>query len=322
MEYVIGIDGGGTKTTAIVLDSAGRPISEREGAATNPHAVTFAAAIDNLAQLLQELYFESGLIPSRCTGIGMGIAGVSTNEEQQLFLDALLQDERLRLWDFKRSSLPILIRNDAEIALMAAITQETGTIVISGTGAIVLGITPNGERFRTGGWGHILGDKGSGYEIGLQTLQAVMLSHDGVLPPTLLTEHVLDKHQFDSPEQLRSYIYGPSIRKQHIAQYAELCIRAANQGDEAAQRIIKGAAADLAQLALAMRSKDIWLSQAPLAVTGSIFKHSDLYLDTFTQCLKGSNQAAMIVLAEKAPAWGAAMLVQKHLLTKEDTQRG
>ncbi|MBD8498622.1 N-acetylglucosamine kinase [Paenibacillus arenosi] len=312
MEYVIGIDGGGTKTTAIVLDSAGNLLAQIEGAATNPHAVTSAGAIDNLTALFQRLIVESGLIPERCKGIGLGIAGISTSQEQQQFLDSLLHDERLSLWDLKRSALPIVIRNDAEIALIAALGQESGTIVIAGTGAIVVGITPSGERYRAGGWGHILGDKGSGYEIGLQTLQAVMLSHDGVLSPTKLTELVLDKHQFNSPEQLRTYIYGASIRKQHIAQYAQICIHAANHGDEAAQHIIVRTATELAQLTLAMRRKDRWLTQAPIAVTGSIFKHSTLFVDTFKQCVNQSEQASTIIIAEKQPAWGAALLVQQN----------
>lgn len=309
MEYVLGFDGGGTKTAMIALDLQGNTVARLEGGASNPNAVSFEVAVDHLTDLLTRV-FESGLKPSSCRGICFGLSGVELEQEQTRMKQAL--EARLEQYD---ANIPFNITNDAEIALMAGLDQNCGIIVISGTGAIVYGFTPDRKRMRAGGWGHILGDKGSGYEIGLQTLQAVMRSYDGVEPPTELTQLILEKHGLPSPEQLRTYIYQPFITKQHIADHAELCIRAAEKGDEAARRIIMEAAADLASLTLAMIAKDEWFQQSPIAITGSIFKHSPLFVHTYKERLDADAKQTSIILTEQPPSYGAAKLALKiHVL--------
>lgn len=310
MEYVLGFDGGGTKTAMIALDLQGNIVARQDGGASNPNAVSFEVAVQNLADLLNYAFEREQLQPSLCKGICFGIAGVELVNEQARMkqaLEAIIQQYHM--------NIPIFITNDAEIALMAGLDQNSGIIAISGTGAIVYGYTPDRKRARAGGWGHILGDKGSGYEIGLQTLQTVMRSYDGVQPPTQLTPLILEKHGLPSPDQLRTYIYQPFITKQHIADHAELCIRAAQDGDEAARRIIMDAAADLANLTLAVIAQDEWFQQSPIAITGSIFKHSPLFMHTYKERLDANAKRTSIVLTEQPPSYGAAKLALKiHVL--------
>jgi len=309
MNYVLGFDGGGTKTALLALALDGQNLAAIEGAASNPKAVTFEKAAANLTNLIDQFFEVTAFKPEDCRGMCFGIAGIATEEEAVSMTKQIANyiDARYGL------SLPISVRNDAEIALMAGLGQNSGMIAIAGTGAIVFGFTPDRKRFRAGGWGHILGDNGSGYDIGLRTLQAVMLAYDDVMPPTTLTELVLAKHGFASPEDLRVYIYQPFIKKQHIADYAELCIQAAEQGDSTAIAIVRNAAAELADLALALRSKDDWFKQSPIAVTGSIFKYSELFMDAFRERLQTKWNNPRVIRSEHAPAYGAAMLVISEL---------
>jgi N-acetylglucosamine kinase-like BadF-type ATPase len=279
-----------------------------EGAASNPNAVSFEQAVTNLTSLIGRLFAETDLKPEHCRGMCFGLAGVARKEEEERMANALLSF--LHNYDMQ---VPLRVTNDAEIALMAGLGQNSGIIAIAGTGAIVFGFTPERKRFRTGGWGHILGDKGSGYEIGLQTLQTVMQSFDGVKPPTSLRERVLEKHGFSSEDELRVYVYQPFVKKQHIAEHAELCINAAREGDEAAIRIITGAADDMADLTIAMRSKDDWFAHSQIAVTGSIFRYSELFMDVYRNRLKAVWTEPRIVLSEQTPAYGAAMIALEEI---------
>lgn len=300
MEYVLGFDGGGTKTELAAVNLQGGELLTLRGGASNQTAVTFGAAMARLARLLDEVPLD----PLRCRGICLGLAGIYTEEEQRRVQDYLL--------DYFRSSgkrpVPVYVTNDAEIALAAGLGVGEGIIAIAGTGAIVYGFSPSGIRYRAGGWGHILGDKGSGYEIGLSTLQAVMLSFDGAQPPTALTEPVLRLGGVGSPAELRSIVYDPHFTKQHIAGYARACIEAAEAGDDAAVRIIRQAAADLAGLAGAVCRREEWFAGARIAAAGSIFTHSPMFMDTFRAKVHECSPGISIVKSEGKAAYGAALL--------------
>jgi N-acetylglucosamine kinase-like BadF-type ATPase len=309
MKYVIGFDGGGTKTEMVAVDADGYVLSLSKGGASNPKAVTLDKAQLHIIELLDQLYDKESLQPIHCQGICLGLAGIDTEQEKESIL------QLVRRYYIERGihHLPIRVTNDAEIALMAGLGNNQGIIAIAGTGAIVYGITPTGQNFRTGGWGHILGDKGSGYEIGLLTLQTVMSSFDGIRPPTQLTKLVMDLYGLSSPHELRSYIYQPHIQKKHIAESAELCIRAAELRDQAAQEIITNAATDLANLTAAIRTKDSWFANSPIAVTGSIFKHSSLYREAYKKHLESIWIQPTVVATEQTPAYGAALLAAREV---------
>lgn len=304
VKHVIGFDGGGTKTEMIISNMDMKPLLTLKGGPCNPKSVSYDKAIDTLLKLLDEGYQTSGLMPTDCLSICLGIAGIDGQMEQETFATAI------RHYIHQWAAVPIIrVTNDAEIALTAALGRNVGIIAIAGTGAIVYGMTESGQQYRTGGWGHLLGDKGSGYDIGLQSLQAVMSSFDGVEPPTLLTDLVLDKLGLRSPLELRSWIYQPSIQKQHIADVAELCIRAAEADDPAAIEIITKSATNLAKLTSALRMKSNLLRDVPIAVTGSIFHHSALYSSTYRQQLEQfAGGAITVLIAEQRPVFGAALL--------------
>jgi N-acetylglucosamine kinase-like BadF-type ATPase len=308
MEYVLGFDGGGTKTDLVVTDLFGNELFAMRGNASNPKSISFDTALHHLIELLDRLYEDGHFQPNQCRGICLGISGIYNELEirrvTERFTDYYLQ---------RGHQLLVRITNDAEIALTAGLGQPSGIIAIAGTGAIIFGATPDGRQFRTGGWGHLLGDKGSGYEIGLQTMQAIMLSFDGVLPPTRITELVLEKYDWSSPDQLRTYIYQPHISKQNIAEFAEICIQAAEGGDSAARQIIERNAGDLASLTVALRAKDPWFSESPIAVTGSVFRYSPIFLNTFIEHLQKTGWRATVIPSEQKPVLGAAMLALDKL---------
>jgi N-acetylglucosamine kinase-like BadF-type ATPase len=304
MEYVIGFDGGGTKTELVAVNLSGGKLIAYIGGAANPKAVSFETAMLHIIEMLDRLHVDEAYDPQLCRSICLGMAGVYLEEEKTKANEYLT-----RYYASQGLQRPLInITNDAEIALMAALGDNNGIIAIAGTGSIVYGLTPSGRSYRTGGWGHLLGDFGSGYDIGLQVLQAVMLSFDGVLPATRLTELILDKYRMNSPVELREYVYGSHIEKKHIAEFAELCIDAAETSDRTAVAIITKAASDLAKLTAAMLRKDNWFNGSSIAVTGSIFQYSLLFRETYRERMESIVDNPKIVRSQQSPAYGAALL--------------
>jgi N-acetylglucosamine kinase-like BadF-type ATPase len=302
--YVIGIDGGGTKTEAVVLGADGKQLSALTGKATNPHAVGFDTAMQHLTELLSEIWTNPAYGREFCIGIAIGLAGVDSPQEKQKVLEAM---ERFLQQQSVKST--VSISNDAEIGLMATLGKQQGLVVISGTGSIVYGITPEGDKLRTGGWGHLLGDQGSGYAIGLQTLRAVMQSHDGVYSQTRMTELILKEYGFLSPVELKSYIYAPVIKKQDIADFARFCIVSAEEHqDEQAILILHLAAEELAMQTKALIHKHPAFASGDLVLSGSIFKHSCYMYKSFESQIRDTFPQLHIHMARQTPAYGAALL--------------
>ncbi len=308
MDYVLGFDGGGTKTDVIAIDLQGKELFAASGQASNPKSEVFEVALDHLIQLLERFYEDRRFAPDRCRGVCLGIAGMYEAEEKQKAAERI--NEFFREW---AHCPPVQFTNDAEIALMAALGQTYGIVVIAGTGSIVYGVTPDGQSFRVGGWGHLLGDKGSGYDIGLHALQAVMESYDGVSPPTRMKELVLTKHRWHSPEALRSYVYQAHITKQHIAEFAKICIEAAAEGDNAARRILTRSAEDLAKQTATLRSRHPWFAASSVAASGSVFHYSALFFSTFKDRLNSGGERIAIFRSDRKPVYGAAMLALREL---------
>ena len=130
--------------------------------------------------------------------VGLGLAGVDRPEDRALFEG----------WAAGRfGGAPVVIANDAELVLAAGTPDGWGIALISGTGSIVFGRSPHGEMARAGGWGHILGDEGSGYAIGVEALRAVMRAFDGRGPATALTDAVLLHWSLKTPPDLVGRVY-------------------------------------------------------------------------------------------------------------------
>lgn len=307
MHIVVGIDGGGTKTEAIALDAERNLLLRLTGESTNPHAVTFPIALHNLGALLDALRASPELINAQWEALVLGLSGINTEEEQQAVYRYLQQYQDERGIHFHCS-----LQNDAQIALMATLQREEGIIAISGTGSIVYGLTPTAERYRAGGWGQTLGDEGSGYDLGLRTLKTITRSYDGILPPTTMTELLLKQYAFTTVMDLRSYVYKDSIHKSDIAKFAEIAVRACEDGDSAAISAVTQAARDLAVAAIAVIGKHRWFASCDLVTTGSIFKHSPTYTRIFRDTVYAEFPEIKFHESVHPPAYGAALLAHKH----------
>jgi N-acetylglucosamine kinase-like BadF-type ATPase len=199
--------------------------------------------------------------------------------------------------------------NDGIIALMGGALKPFGVIVISGTGSISFGVNRAGQRARAGGWGHILGDEGSGYQIALRALRAVCRAHDGRTPATKLTQIVLEHFGFDRAEQLLGWTKEIQGAKAEIAALSRLVHQANEQGDATAAAILREEADELAMAVGAVADK---LFEKPetdweVIVAGGNLRKSESFFQLFQAAVAKRLPGINVVQPRSEPVEGAVL---------------
>jgi N-acetylglucosamine kinase len=295
--HVIGIDAGGTKTVCMLADETGRILSESRGPGANLQAAGELAVEKVLHTVMDQAIGERSAAPA---AIALGIAGVDRPDDA-----AVIRDIMRRIGANAR----VVVVNDALVALIAGVGDDPGIVIIAGTGSIVYGRNAARDAARAGGWGHILGDEGSGYWIGRRALRAVVRQADGRGPATGLTEGVLAHFNVDRPQSLIHEIYQPSMRPSHIAAVARVVQQASDEGDEVARRILDGAGAELVLAAQSvtrrLRMED---TVFPYILSGGILRAVPALRNSLERALPALAPRARVTVLTVEPAVGAVHL--------------
>ena len=258
----LGIDGGGSKTLAVLVDALGREQGRGAAGSSNQEVVGLEQAVTAIHHAAERAAQASqATLPVTCAWLGL--AGVDHDgDRERLAPHVSLLAGTVR------------ITNDAELAL-SALPQQVGVALIAGTGSIALGRDARGRVARVGGWGHIFGDEGSGYGIGRAGLQAAARAADGRGPATALLERILAAWKLDAPELLLARVYQ-AFDKTAIAALAPLVLALAAEGDALAQSIEADAARELAlAVTTVARALDFPPGPLPLAAAGGVLVHHE-----------------------------------------------
>lgn len=234
MDYVIGIDGGGTKTLLKIADLQGTTITAAVGGSCNINSSAIGDIAGMLRKILSDTTETSGLKQADCLSICIGTAGAGRVTEQKKF------EEIFREAGYRCT---LVVTDDARTVLRVGVGHE-GIIIISGTGSICMGCR-NGKVARAGGWGHIIGDEGSSYAAAIRVFRAVMQAYDGRGPQTVLSHLLAEKYHIGSEEQLVPIIYRQGIDKKELACVSELLKPACEAGDTVARSILYETAREL-----------------------------------------------------------------------------
>lgn len=238
-QYLLAIDGGGTKTVILTADCMGRIISRLEAGPLNMNGQKEEAVQSMLLGALACLK-QQGFLPDNCMKIGIGTAGIS-NPVVSGFLEETCKKAGFLC--------EVVLFGDHETALAASFPSCKGCILVAGTGSVCMGIGANGILYRAGGYGHLIDDGGSAYFIGREILSAVVQSEDCREKKTLLGQMVYDHLQITSIEEMIRWVYQEKRTKGEIASLAVLCGEAAEKMDKAACEIQNRSAEELAKLA-------------------------------------------------------------------------
>ncbi|HKP12330.1 MAG TPA: BadF/BadG/BcrA/BcrD ATPase family protein [Blastocatellia bacterium] len=298
----LGVDGGGTKTHAIITTATYKIIGEGFSGASNPVRVGFEAAAANINQAVKQACEQAHITPHDIAAGCAAIAGISHPIHYHTMRKAL--DARLRMDHLE-------LVTDARAALEGALDGQQGIVLIAGTGSIAMGMTDARKVERSGGWGPTLGDEGSGYDIARQALKAVAASFDGRAPRTDLTERICRELGITSAKDLPGVIYNNEAGSPQIASLARLVADAAAAGDAVARGILAQAGRDLGELAVSVIRK---LGLEPLAFrvacVGSVFKAGECVLEPLREAVRKVAPRAEIGPPLRSPEIGAVKLAQ------------
>ncbi|SHK52660.1 N-acetylglucosamine kinase [Paramaledivibacter caminithermalis] len=239
MKYVIGIDGGGTKTLGYIGNLEGKIIASSSSGPSNYHSIGIKRTKESLGDVINFLCNSVNASIEDIQLLSLGLAGIDRPEDKKNIEEIL---------NFIGVKSEIILKNDAVSALVGAHGKEYGVITISGTGSISYGMDSKGKLVRAGGWGHIIDDEGSGYDIGRKALGAVFKSYDNRTEKTLLTEKILKYLNLKTVDKIVGYIYSNEITKEHIAQIAPVVFEAAYEKDKTAIDILDKAVDSLVEI--------------------------------------------------------------------------
>ena len=294
MRYVIGADGGGTKTAlrAYVPDGAGlRPVSDRivcEGINYNFGSVETAAA--RLVEGVRRACVPGGTL----IAVGLGDPACDDQVENE-------QSTRFRQAVEASLQVPVLTRSDVYMSLYGLTAGDPGVMVVSGTGSMGIGQDAAGQIHAVGGWGRITGDEGSGYWIARESLRAAMRAADGLEPPTALLDAALEWAGVREPRALIGYLYPPDGERE-IAAFAARAAACA-QTDGRALGILREAGTILAGYARRLLTL---CGGNTVGIYGSVLVRNAPVRVAFEETLRAAFPDADVRVPDKTPEEAAA----------------
>ncbi|TCJ84399.1 UNVERIFIED_ORG: N-acetylglucosamine kinase-like BadF-type ATPase [Bacillus cereus] len=299
MKYMIGIDGGGTKTEAIAFDKYGNELVRATSGFGNI-LIDFETALVHIMEVIDQC--RKRLLNEQCVCICLGLAGVSGVNTDELTV-------RLK----KKYGTQIEVFNDAMIAHAAALKGKDGILTIGGTGAICIG--KKGEVYEySGGWGHILGDEGSGYWIALQGLKRMANQFDQGVTLCPLSLRIQDEFQLLTSSHIKQIVY--SFSKDKVAAIAPLIIEEARNGNDDAHKIILQAAKELTRMTVNIYNKMQFNLSASIAVSGSILRFVPEIYAEFKKCSEKSIGDVTFV-SQSEPAVKGSYYLMKNIYFKK-----
>jgi N-acetylglucosamine kinase-like BadF-type ATPase len=302
---VVGVDGGGTKTEAVILDSNQRILGEGRAGPSNPVRVGIANAAAAVREAIDKACVLAKVRRSDLLAAEIGLAGARRFELRERMREAL---STLGIPDVE-------VVTDADIALYGATDGAPGIVVIAGTGSICCGVNARGKRVCAGGWGPIAGDEGGGAWIARRAIRAVAHASDGRGRKTDLTELACSYFHVSTADDLVTAIYAPSITNERLAGFGKDVIEAALRRDVVAQEIIAEAANELALATITViRNLQMERERFQVAHVGGVFAASgDLILTTLKSEVQKVAPRAYFQPPHFAPAVAAARMAREHL---------
>lgn len=305
---VLGIDGGATRTRAVLTSLNGQFLGYGQSGPSNYDDVGIKTTRQNIAKAINQTLNEAGPPAPDIQAVFLGMAGVVSQSDRNVILEIASGIPFIK-------NANIQVDHDLRIALFGGLVGEPGIVLIVGTGCSCYGENHLGQSLRVGGWGHLLDDYGSSYFLGLQALIATIRAADERIPPTLLSSKVLQRLEIPDVQNVMWRVYHIGLQPTEIAALAPLVIDAADHGDAAALQIVQNGVQELALLVqttakrLGFYDNDAeGQEDLPVVLTGGLVMSSQLYREALITTIHEKMPQAHVQHPILPPVFGAAML--------------
>jgi len=293
----LGIDGGATKSTLVLIDLKGKKIFETTGKSLNYRNLDKEKFIQNLNELIIKAK-KKGKILFSC----LSLAGIDTETDKKRVTNII---EKSKVNKILKSNF--IVKNDIEV-LFLTVNVEDGVAVIAGTGSNFFAKNKN-KIARAGGLDYILSDEGSAFDIGQKVLRASVRSKDGRGEKTILEKMVLKKAGIKNIRDLVNLIYGENL-KQKVGEFAPLAEIALKKKDKVAKKILLSAIDELENGIITVTRKAKLKGEFKICLVGSVFKNKYILNKLEIKLKKRFKKAKIIIV--KNPAIGAAKFAKKE----------
>ncbi len=288
-EYFLGVDGGGSKTTAVVFDEKGNFICSACGESINYYSV----GLENARQAMSEIINSLSVKEYTCAFIGMSALNERAGEaETERFCGGVIKSD-LTVMD-----------SDLFVALEAMNAKSECACIISGTGSMAVMRGTDGKISHTGGWGYILGDEGSGYAIGLSGIKAAIKSAEKCADETALLGECLKYFSISNIYDLIDLYYEKKVSRKTTAAFARLVNKCAENGDKTSLAIIETEAEELFGTAYGLLKNA--KSDIPVGLWGGVFQNNLIFRKKFTE-LASKRGFDNVKLIDFTPEIGAVL---------------
>ena len=303
--YLIGIDGGGTKTIAVAARKDGTILAAERGEGINYNNIGMDRARNNLKDIVDRL--ESRL-EGECEAMSIGMPALDAPADEALtraFAGELFDPGLLDM------------QSDAYMALIGFTLGQAGMIVICGTGSILLMMDENGTQHVRGGWGPMLGDPGSGYSLAIDGLKAAIEDWENIGEHTSIAGAAMKHFGLSKPRELIDRVYADGQSRASLARFGRCVLEQCDRGDAVAAEIVRRNMAALAANAAEM------IGRVPAAnrigINGGVLTNSAAARESFTQQLLRRCPDAEVSMPEFPPELGALIhaLNRRGLLVPE-----
>jgi N-acetylglucosamine kinase-like BadF-type ATPase len=302
---VLGVDGGGTKTLAIITDEEGRTLGEGLAGPSNPLRVGVSNAAAAVREAVDRACASADVRRTDIASAEIGLAGVRRADLKEHMTVALKRVLGIN---------SVAVVTDADIALYGATGGKPGLVLIAGTGSICCGKNARRKHVCAGGWGPLAGDEGSGSWIARRALQAVAQATDGRGGATILGEAACQYFNVATPDDLSLAIYAPSMTNERIAGFARHVIEAATGRDAVASAIVTDAGHELAAAACTVIGKlRIERESFQVAYVGGVFSAGELVLAPLRAGIKRVAPHAFLAPPQLSPAVAAAAMAREQI---------
>lgn len=306
---VLGIDGGGSKTTAKIarLEQDGGIIvlSSGRGGPSNFRLAGAEISLVSLNQALDEALSHAQVSAQQVECSVLALAGSSADDVRQ----------QISKWAESRAlTTKVDIIHDIVPVLANGTDDGWGVALIAGTGSVAMGVNESGRRVIKGGWGHYFGDKASGFALGNNALAAVVEAADGVGPETILSEMVLEKLGIVQARDIITEITSHGDVQRDVAALAPVVSAAADLKDPVACSIVAAAVSEAIKLVAAVVKSMAFSHAYPLALAGGVACHSELFRTELSAGLKLLNPPPASVRVVTEPVMGCLQIAREKLL--------
>lgn len=298
---LVAVDGGATHSRCYVYDPDRSAGWVANGSGCNPQAIGAKRAAEALRLVIGEALEHAGSEP--VAAVLCGVAGVEREADERALADELDDDPRLGT---------VTVTSDVVVAWAGSNGAQPAVTAIAGTGSNVLGVGDSWQARRCGGWGHVLGDEGSGYAVGLAGLVAAVRTADGRQEATRLLQAAMQRYEAGEPKDLQSQVFALEDMKAGIASFASVVVGLADEQDRDAQAVVAIAADGLAELVATVHASFAAEGeQLPVFLVGSLAQSDSTYKVRLLEALVRRDVRTAVADAQRSPLEGAALLAAR-----------